>query len=65
MIMNDRLKYIRLKVEINQELVQTRRLLQKVVSSESSTEEAELRGRLQILQQLDGLVQLLDSSDSF
>jgi hypothetical protein len=64
-MMNDRLKYIRLKVEINQELVQTRRLLQKFVSSGSSTEDAELRGRLQILQQLDGLVQLLDSSDSF
>jgi hypothetical protein len=62
--MNDRLKYIRLKVEINQELVQTRRLLQKVTSP-NSTEEAELRGRLQVLQQLDGLVQLLDSSDSF
>jgi hypothetical protein len=64
-MMNDRLKYIRLKVEINQELVQTRRLLQKVTSSENLTEEAELRGRLQVLQQLDGLVQLLDSSDSF
>lgn len=63
MPMNDRLKYIRLKVEINQELIQTRRFLQQVTPSQNPVNASQLEGRLQILEQLDALVQLMDSAD--
>lgn len=58
-----RLKYTRVKVEINQELVKTQRLLDEKEGQIDDIAMAELHGKLQILEQLDSLIQLLDTID--
>jgi hypothetical protein len=58
-----RLKYTRVKVEINQELVKTQRLLEENNGQIDEVARAEISGKLQILEQLDSLIQLLDTID--
>lgn len=58
-----RLKYTRVKVEINQEIVKTQRLLDEKEGQIDEIGMAELAGKLQVLEQLDSLIQLLDTID--